>query len=181
MLIALIARPPVFGAKVNFIEAEKASAVPGVRRVLQIDSGVAVVADSFWSAKRARDALEINWEWELRDLSTEDLGRQYFNMAERPGMIARKEGDPEKALAAAARQVHADYEVPYLAHASMEPLNCFVDLKADRCDIWTGTQVQTRTGDAAATSPDSSRSRSRSTPPISEGASAVGQTLTPIS
>ena len=151
MLTALVARSPVFGGRVKSFKSEKATAVPGVREVVQIESGIAVVADNFWSAKKGRDALDIVWdEGPVSALSTEAMREQYAKMAKTPGTMARKDGDPEKAIASAAKRVEAEYEVPYLAHASMEPLNCFVDLSADRCEIWTGTQFQTVDRDNAA-------------------------------
>ncbi len=150
-LTALVARPPVFGGKLKSFNAAKAEAVPGVRAVVQIDTGVAVVADNFWSAHQARDVLEVVWdEGPLAKLSTPGLREEYKKLAGTQGAIARKEGDAEKALKAAAKRIDAEYEVPYLAHATMETLNCLVDLRADRCEIWTGTQAQTMDRDAAA-------------------------------
>jgi isoquinoline 1-oxidoreductase subunit beta len=151
MLTALIARSPVFGGKVRSFEASKAKEVPGVREVVQVESGIAVVADNFWAAKRGRDALEIVWdEGEWASLSTRALREQFAATAQSSGVIARKDGDPEKAFASVSKQVSADYEVPYLAHAAMEPLNCTVDLRSDSCEIWTGTQFQTVDRDVAA-------------------------------
>jgi isoquinoline 1-oxidoreductase beta subunit len=151
MLTALVARPPVFGGKVKGFDAAKAKAVPGVREVVEIDSGVAVAADNYWAAKRGRDALEVVWDdspWAA--LSTESMRGQYAELAKSAGAVARKDGDPEKALASASKQVSAEYEVPYLAHADMEPLSCAVDPGPDHCEIWTGTQGQTWSRDAAA-------------------------------
>ena len=149
MLTALIARSPVFGGKVASFNAESAKAVPGVRNVIQVPSGVAVIADGFWPAKLGRDKLEIKWdEGPGANVSTTGMREQYANLAKSPGMIARKVGDPVKALASAGRVITAEYEVPYLSHAMMEPLNCVVDLRSDQCEIWTGTQFQT--GDRAA-------------------------------
>jgi len=151
MLTAIVARPPVFGGRVKSFNAEKTGAVPGVKAVVEIDSGIAVVADSFWSAKTGRDALEIQWDENTLSLpDTESLRKQYTGLAATEGAIARKEGDAVKAFSQAAKQISAGYEVPYLAHAPMETLNCCVDLSADRCDIWTGTQMQTADRDAAA-------------------------------
>ncbi len=151
MLTAVIAHPPVFGGKVSSFKADKAKAVPGVKEVVEVPSGVAVVANGFWAAKQGREALEITWdEGKWAALSTEEMRGQYMKLAATPGSVARKEGDIDSALAKATRQLSAEYEVPYLAHACMEPLNCFVDLKKDRCEIWTGTQAQTGDRDAAA-------------------------------
>lgn len=151
MLTAVIARPPVFGGKVATLNAEAARAVPGVKNVMQVPSGVAVIADGFWPAKLGRDKLEIKWdEGPNANLSTAGMREQYATLAQKPGAIARKVGDPAKALAGATKTITAEYEVPYLAHAMMEPLNCVVDLRADHCEIWTGTQFQTVDRMAAA-------------------------------
>lgn len=144
LLVALVARPPVFGAKVKHADVEKAKAVPGVKDVAIIDSGVAVVADAFWTAKRGRDQLAVEWdEGSGTALSTENLRKQYAELAKSPGMEARKEGDPDKTLADSKTRLTAEYEVPYLAHAAMEPLNCTVDLRPGSCEVWAGTQFQT--------------------------------------
>ena len=151
MLTAVLARPPVFGAKAVRINDEKAKSVPGVAAVVSVRAGVAVVASGFWPAKLGRDALDIVWEeGPNATLSTASLREQYANLAKTPGAVARKDGDPTQTLASAAKQVTAEYEVPYLAHAMMEPLNCLVDLRSDRCEIWTGTQFQTVDRAAAA-------------------------------
>jgi isoquinoline 1-oxidoreductase beta subunit len=148
---AVIARPPVFGGRLVSVNAEKAKAIPGVQAVVQVPSGVAVVANGFWSAKLGRDKLEIVWDdGPNASLSTTAMREQYANLAKTPGTIARKVGDSVKALAGAAKQISAEYEVPYLAHAMMEPLNCVVDLREDHCEIWTGTQFQTGDRNAAA-------------------------------
>jgi isoquinoline 1-oxidoreductase subunit beta len=151
MLTAVIARPPVFGGKVASFNAEKAKAVPGVQAVVQVPAGVAVVATGFWPAKKGRDALEVIWDdGEGATLTTAGMREVYARLAETDGLPARLEGAPEKAFPRAARRISAVYEVPYLAHATMEPLNCCVDLHDDRCDIWTGTQSQTGSRNDAA-------------------------------
>jgi isoquinoline 1-oxidoreductase beta subunit len=151
MLTAVVARPPVFGGKVKSFKADKAKAVLGVKDVVQVPSGVAVVASGFWPAKIGRDALEIVWDdGPNATLSTEGMREQYANMSKTLGTVARKDGDPQQALQKAAIQLSAQYEVPYLAHATMEPLNCVVDLRADSCEIWTGTQFETADRNAAA-------------------------------
>jgi len=139
-LTALVARCPVFGGKVKAFNDEKAKAVPGVKAIAQVDSGVAVVAESFWQAKEARDQLEITWdEGPLTGLSTSGLRKHYSDLAGTPGVVAKEKGASDEALDRAAVRLEADYEVPYLAHAPMEPLNCLVDLRSDHCEIWTGT------------------------------------------
>ncbi len=151
LLVALIARSPVFGGKVKTLKTDKAKAVPGVKEVVQIDSGVAVVAESFWAAQQGRDALEISWdEGPLAALSTAELRSQYASLAKTPGLVARDTGNSKKAFSQASKQLQAEYEVPYLAHACMEPLNCVVDLREASCEIWVGTQLQTVDRNAAA-------------------------------
>ncbi|MEJ2716687.1 MAG: molybdopterin-dependent oxidoreductase [Deltaproteobacteria bacterium] len=151
MLTAVMARPPVFGARVVSFKADKAKDFPGVKDVVQVPTGIAVVADGFWPASQARDALEITWdEGPGAGLSTEGMREEYARLAGTPGAIARKEGDAQSAFQNAAKQISAEYEVPYLAHAAMEPLNCAVDLRPESCEIWTGTQFQSGDRDAAA-------------------------------
>lgn len=151
MMTAVVARSPVFGGKVVSVNAEKAKAVPGVKDVVQVPSGVAVIANGFWPAKLGRERLEVTWdEGPNANLSTVGMREQYATLAKTPGLVARKVGDPAKALAGAAKTITAEYEVPYLAHAMMEPLNCVVDLRAGSCEIWTGTQFQTVDRMAAA-------------------------------
>jgi len=149
MMTALVARAPVFGGKVASFNAEKAMAVPGVVNVVQVPTGVAVIAKGYWPAKLGREKLEINWDdGPNATLSTAGMREQFTELGKKSGVIARKVGDPATALASAAKTITAEFEVPYLAHASMEPLNCVVDLHEDRAEIWTGTQFQT--GDRAA-------------------------------
>jgi isoquinoline 1-oxidoreductase beta subunit len=151
MLTALIARSPAFGGKLKSFNAQKSKAVPGVVDVLEIPSGVAVIADGFWSAKKGREALELTWdEGDGGKLSTDALREQYAQLAKKPGAVAREVGNAAKAFAKAARQLSAEYDVPYLAHAPMEPLNCVVDLRDESCEIWTGTQAQTADQRSAA-------------------------------
>jgi isoquinoline 1-oxidoreductase subunit beta len=151
MLTAVVARPPIFGAKVVSFSADKALAFPGVRKVVQMPTGVAVVADGFWPASRGREALDIVWdEGPSASLSTEGMRKAYAELAQKGGAVARKDGNAEQAFRNAAKRISAAYEVPYLAHATMEPLNCLVDLQTDSCEIWTGSQAQTLDRDAAA-------------------------------
>lgn len=151
MLTAVVARLPVFGAKVASFKADKAKAIPGVREVVQVPSGVAVVATGFWPAITGRDALEIKWdEGPNAELSTDGMREQYAALAKAPGTVARKDGDPQQALQATAKLIDAEYEVPYLAHAPMEPLNCVVNLQPGSCEIWTGTQFQSEDRKRAA-------------------------------
>jgi isoquinoline 1-oxidoreductase beta subunit len=151
MMTAMVARSPVFGGKVISVNAEKAKAVAGVKDVVQVPSGVAVIANGFWPAKLGRERLEVTWDdGPNANLSTVGMREQYSTLAKTPGLVAKKIGDPAKALAGAAKTITAEYEVPYLAHAMMEPLNCVVDLRPGSCEIWTGTQFQTVDRMAAA-------------------------------
>ncbi len=151
LLTVLIAHPPVFGGKVKSFKADKASAVPGVKKIVQVPSGIAVAATGFWAARKGRDLLEITWdEGEWAKLDTTEIAGDFAKMAITPGTVARREGNPEHSIGGAVRKLSAEYVVPYLAHACMEPLNCTVDLRRGGCDIWVGTQSQTQDRNAAA-------------------------------
>jgi isoquinoline 1-oxidoreductase beta subunit len=151
MLTAVVARPPVFGGRAIKVDATATLKITGVKAVEQIPSGVAVIADGFWPAKLGRDKLNIEWDLGPNaSLSTEQLLRDFSETSKTPGTVAKKTGDPSGALQSAAKTITAEYNVPYLAHAMMEPLNCVVDLRADSCEIWTGTQFETVDHAAAA-------------------------------
>jgi len=144
MLVALVARAPVFGGKIKHVDATKSKAIPGVVDVVEIPSGVAVLGQHFWAAKKGRDALQIEWDDGAgATLSTTALREEYRKLAATPGMKAKVAGDVDAAFQGAPSVIEADYEVPFLAHAPMEPLNCTVAIGKDGCDIWTGTQFQT--------------------------------------
>ncbi len=153
MLVAVLQRPPLFGATAKSFDATATKAVPGVVEVLQVPRGVAVVAKSFWAAKLGRDALKVAWDdSKAEKRSTAAIMAEYRTLAEQPGKPARKEGDAAAALKGAAKLITATYEFPYLAHAPMEPLDAVVKLDADSCEIWCGDQFQTvDQGNAAAT------------------------------
>jgi isoquinoline 1-oxidoreductase beta subunit len=143
MLTAVVAHPPRFGGKVKSFDASKAKAVKGVVDVVAIPQGVAVLANDFWSAKKGRDALAVEWdETEAFKLGSGEIMAEYKRLATIPGLPAKKEGDAAAALAQAAKTLEAVYEFPYLAHATMEPMNCVVKLSADACEIWNGEQFQ---------------------------------------
>jgi isoquinoline 1-oxidoreductase beta subunit len=149
MLTAVVARPPVFGGKVSTFNAGKTKEIPGVVNVLEVPSGVAVIANGFWPAKLGREKLDIVWEeGPGAKISTVEMREQYAALSKTAGTLAKKVGDPAGALAGAVKTITAEYEVPYLSHSMMEPLNTVVDLHEDHCEIWTGTQFQT--GDRAA-------------------------------
>ena len=152
--IAVVERAPGFGASalVSFDDTA-ARKVPGVRAVVKVPSGVAVIADHFYAASEGRRALAPTIKWELGPgamLDTEEMRKQYRAMAQRAGTMAGAKGDAAAALAKATRRLEAEYEGPFLAHAAMEPLNCTVKLTSDACEIWTGTQFQTIDQAAAA-------------------------------
>ena len=144
MLTAVVAHPPRFGAKVKSFDAASAQGLPGVRYVVEVPNGVAVAGTSFWAAKKGRDQLKIEWdETAAIKSSSADILAEYKRLAATPGTVARNDGDAAKALAGAARTLEAAYEFPYLAHATMEPMNCVVKLDADRCELWNGEQFHT--------------------------------------
>ncbi len=143
MLTALVAHPPRFGAKVKSFDMMKAKSVKGVVDAVAIPQGVAVLAADFWSAKKGRDALAIDWdETGAFTLGSSEIMAGYKKLAATPGLPAKKEGDAALALAGAAKTLEAAYEFPYLAHATMEPMNCVVKLSAEACEIWNGEQFQ---------------------------------------
>jgi isoquinoline 1-oxidoreductase beta subunit len=151
LLTALVARAPMFGGKVKSFDATATRAVPGVRDVVQVPSGVAVVADHFWAAKQGRDALKVEWDAGAdAGVDTERQRREFRGLAQTPGLVAARAGDAGAALERAAKVIDAEYAVPYLAHATMEPLNCTVRITPDKCEIWTGTQFQGGDQQAAA-------------------------------
>ena len=146
---ALVAHAPNFGARVKKFDASKVHGIPGVTHVVQLTSGVAVVAKSFWAAKIGRDALQI--EWDLEDASKADtakLAQSYRETAKTPGLVAKK-GNPD-ALKGAAKSIIAEFDMPFLAHAPMEPMNCTVSITGDKCELWVGSQFQTVDAGAAA-------------------------------
>lgn len=144
LLTAVVARAPVFGGKAKSFDATAAKAVPGVRNVVEVPSGVAVIADHYWAAKLGRDALKVDWDLGPNAaLDTDALRAEFAKLAGTPGPVAAQAGDAAATMAKAVKTVEAEYAVPYLAHAPMEPLNCTVKIDADQCEIWTGTQFQT--------------------------------------
>ncbi len=141
MLTAVMARPPVPGGKLVSVDDSKAKAIPGVRQVVQIPSGVAVLAEGFWAAKQGRDALQIKWEDGANAaLSSAGVFRMLAEGAAKGGAVSRNEGDVSGA--AASHRLAATYEAPYLAHACMEPMNATVWVKPDEIEVWAGTQSQ---------------------------------------
>lgn len=144
LLTAMVARSPVFGGKVKSFEGAEGLAIPGVHKVVQVPTGVAVIADHYWAAKLGRDALHVDWDLGPNaGLDSQKLLENFRKLAATPGLPASKAGDAQAALAKAAKKLEVEYSVPYLAHAPMEPLNCTVKITQDKCEIWTGTQFQT--------------------------------------
>lgn len=144
MVTAVVAHPPRFGAKVRSFNATAAKAMPGVKYVVQIPSGVAVMAGDYWSAKRGRDALQVEWdESNAFTLSSKQILEQYRALANEPGNVGRNLGDTAGAMAKAVKVMEAEYSVPYLAHAPMEPMDCVVRIDASGCEIWNGEQMNT--------------------------------------
>ena len=151
MKIATVAACPVIGGKLASVDDTAAKAVKGVVQILKIDNAVAVVADHMGAAKKGLEALKITWdEGPNAGFSTADLRRQMQNASSHQGVAAESEGDAPKVIAAAARKVEAVYEMPFLAHTAMEPMNCTVHVRGDGCDVWVGTQVQSRAQATAA-------------------------------
>ncbi len=143
MLVAVVARCPTFGGKVASFDAGRAKAVAGVKDVVQISSGVAVVADGYWNAKKGRDALDVKWDdGPNAQVTSASISQLFAEKAAQPGAQARHDGDPDAALTGAATKVDAAYELPFLAHATMEPMNCTAHVRADGVDIWAPTQFQ---------------------------------------
>ncbi len=151
MMVAMIAHAPRFGATVKSFDATRAKEVPDVISVIQIASingktrsGVAVLAKTTWAAKKGRDALSVQWDDSNSfKMSSETIFQQYRESVSKPGLIARQDGNTSDGFSKATKFIDAEYTFPYLAHASMEPLNCVVSLNGDKCEIWNGEQWQT--------------------------------------
>jgi isoquinoline 1-oxidoreductase beta subunit len=151
MKIATVAACPVFGGKLAGVDDSAALAIKGVRQIVRLDDAVAVVADHMWAALQGLAALDIDWdEGPHSKVSSADIAWQMEIASQKPGVVARKEGDFAKAMAQAVHKVEAIYQAPFLAHATMEPMNCTVHLRADGCDVWVGNQIITRAQATAA-------------------------------
>ena len=142
MLTAVVARCPVFGGRLAGF-SRNARSVAGVRHVVELPSGVGVVADGYWAAKKGRDALNVRWEEGAGAAVTSDTIRaRWVELVRQQGLVARQAGDVETALRNAPRRLEAVYETPYLAHACMEPMNCTAHVRADSVELWAPTQFQ---------------------------------------
>jgi isoquinoline 1-oxidoreductase beta subunit len=149
--IATLAQSPAFGGRVKGVDDAAAKAVKGVRQIVRIDDAVAVVADHMGAAKKGLAALKIEWDdGPHAKLTTSDIARELESATTRTGAAAQNIGDVGKAMAGAATKVEATYQVPFLAHATMEPMNCTVHVRQDGCEIWVGTQALARAQAAAA-------------------------------
>lgn len=151
MKFATVSACPVFGGKLKSVDEKAAMALEGVRQVVRLDDAVAVVGDHMWAAKRGLAALEIEWDsGPNADVTTESIVRQMTRASEKAGVVARRDGDFENAIPDAAKTFDAVYEMPFLAHAAMEPMNCTVNVTDDSCDVWVGIQVVSRAQATAA-------------------------------
>ena len=143
--------PAVFGGTLASVDESKAMAVKGVSKVVRLDNAVAVVGEHMWAAKQGLAALDIEWrDGPHAALTTADVVKQLETASEKPGKVARKDADVTAAMAGATTKLEAVYQAPFLAHATMEPANCTVHVRADGCDVWVGTQVATRAQQTAA-------------------------------
>ena len=151
MLFAVVARCPVFGGKIASFDATKAKAVPGVRDVIQFETsgrgalitgGIAVLADNSWAAIQGRKALAVKWdEGPAANESTAELHKQFLANAAKPGKVVRNDGDVDSALSGSPKKIEAAYELPFAAHACMEPMNCTVHIRPDGAEAWIPTQA----------------------------------------
>jgi isoquinoline 1-oxidoreductase subunit beta len=144
LLYAVVERCPVFGGKVASFDASKVKAVPGVKDVVPTSRGVAVVAESTWAALQGRKALTVQWnEGAGASLSSASMRQMFVDRVKEKGATARKEGDAEAGLTKAAKKIEAVYEVPFLSHTPMEPMNCTVHARPDGAEVWASTQSPT--------------------------------------
>ncbi len=144
MRTAVMLHPPRIGAVPATVDDKAARAIKGVHAVIRLDQGVAVVAENFWAAKRGRDALKVDWdESRAITLDSEDQRTQYRELASRTGHSLRADGDVAAALTTSHKRVEAVYELPYLAHATLEPMNCIVQISQGGCELWYGAQAMT--------------------------------------
>jgi isoquinoline 1-oxidoreductase subunit beta len=150
MKFATIAASPVLGGKIGHVDDSAAKTIPGVQKVVVLDDLVAVVGDHMWAAKQGLDALVVTWnEGPNAHVNSNDIWENLRIASKKDGAVAKSIGDIAKGLSQG-NIFEAEYELPLLAHASMEPMNCTVHLTPGACEIWTGTQVMTRVQEAAA-------------------------------
>jgi len=148
---ATLAQSPVFGGRVKSVDDTAAKAVKGVRQIVRLDDAIAVVADHMGAAKKGLEALKIEWDDGAHaTLKTADIAGELEQATLKPGAVAQTIGDADRAIASAAAKVEATYEIPFLAHATMEPMNCTVHFRGNECEIWIGTQAIARVQRMAA-------------------------------
>src|SRR4029077_13064094 len=151
MKIATVAASPVLGGKVAGLDEAKAKAIPGVRQIVNLGDVVAVVADHMWAAKQGLAALDIRWDdGPNGNVSTADVVQGLDAASQQAGVVARTQGDAAGAIATGAQKIDAVSQVPFLAHAPLEPMNCTVHVQKDRCEVWTGSPTLTRAQGTAA-------------------------------
>ena len=149
--IATLAQSPVFGGRVKSVDDRAAKVVNGVRQIVRLDDAVAVIADHMGAAKKGLAALAIEWDaGPHAGLGTADVASELEQATLKSGAVAQNIGDVDKAMASASTKVEATYQVPFLAHATMEPMNCTVHVRSDGCEVWVGTQAIARCQAAAA-------------------------------
>jgi isoquinoline 1-oxidoreductase subunit beta len=149
--IATLAQSPVFGGRVKNVDGAASKAVKGVRQIVRLDDAVAVVADHMGAAKKGLAALAIEWDdGPHAKLNTDDIVAELEQATLKSGAVAQNIGDVDKAMASAVTKVEAIYQVPFLAHATMEPMNCTVHVRKDTCEIWVGSQAMAWVQAAAA-------------------------------
>jgi isoquinoline 1-oxidoreductase beta subunit len=149
--IATLAQSPVFGGRLKSVDDTAAKAVKGVRQIVRLDDAIAVVADHMGAAKKGLEALKIEWdEGTHAGLSTQDVARELEQATLKTGSVAQHIGDADKVMANAATKIEASYQLPFLAHATMEPMNCTVHFRGSDCEIWVGTQAIARVQAMAA-------------------------------
>jgi isoquinoline 1-oxidoreductase beta subunit len=149
--IATLAQSPVFGGRVKNVDDAAARAVKGVRQIVRLDDAVAVVADHMGAAKKGIAALKIEWDdGPHAQLDTQKIVAELEQATLKPGAVAQNLGDVDKAMTSAVTKVEATYQVPFLAHATMEPMNCTAQVRKDGCEIWVGSQALARAQATAA-------------------------------
>lgn len=150
-LVAVVMRPPQFGGKATKVDSSLAKKIKGVKEIITIPAGVAVLADNFWAAKQGRDQLKVTWNnSKASKKSSNELTQDYIKLAGIPGDLAKNEGNATAKMLEANKKLDATYEFPYLAHAPMEPLNCVIHMEKNKCHIWAGSQFQTNDQAVAA-------------------------------
>jgi isoquinoline 1-oxidoreductase beta subunit len=144
MLIATIARPPLFGAQLQSFDASETKKLSGVVDVLPIPQGVAVLATSTWAALKGQRAVKVTWDETAAEKRTSaDIVAAYKAKLDQDGAVAKKVGNIEDGFKAAAKMLEVEFEFPYLAHAPMEPMDCVIRFDGSSAEIWTGSQLQT--------------------------------------